>query len=532
MNQTMTKNKDPRVDLGQDIDFSKESRIPPYSIEVEQEVLACILLEGEPIEQVIQIFGDNREIVFYEQRHQLIYKAMITLYQKRLAIDIITVSEELSKMNELGNIGGRQYLAELTNKVVSSANVEYYARLAKEKFLYRRLISIAARISAASYESAVDVFDLVELASQQFFNISQAGLKKKATNIKELLKDATRMLENLSESNSSVTGVASGFAELDEMTAGFQPSDLIIIAARPSAGKTAFSLALARNAAVDFNTPVLFFSLEMAEVQLAVRLMCAEAFVESQDVRSGRISPEMMGKIINSMDALADAKLFIDDTPGISIMELTAKTRRMKQEHDIGMVVVDYLQLVSPVRDGKSNREQEIAQISRSLKFLAKELNIPIISLAQLNRSVEQRSGDRRPQLSDLRESGSIEQDADVVMFLSRPEMYGVKNFEDGTSSKDIIEIVIGKQRNGPIGDFRLRFLKNYGRFMSTANVYSNDAPPPALAQVSGSSGAPPPPLQQAQPFGMGTGAELPPPPPAPGAPPPDQFSAPDDAPF
>jgi len=270
----------------------------------------------------------------------------------------------------------------------------------------------------------------------------------------------------------------------------------------------------------------------MAEVQLAVRLMCAEAFVESQDVRSGRISPEMMGKIINSMDALADAKLFIDDTPGISIMELTAKTRRMKQEHDIGMVVVDYLQLVSPVRDGKSNREQEIAQISRSLKFLAKELNIPIISLAQLNRSVEQRSGDRRPQLSDLRESGSIEQDADVVMFLSRPEMYGVKNFEDGTSSKDIIEIVIGKQRNGPIGDFRLRFLKNYGRFMSTANVYSNDAPPPALAQVSGSSGAPPPPLQQAQPFGMGTGAELPPPPPAPGAPPPDQFSAPDDAPF
>jgi replicative DNA helicase len=223
---------------------------------------------------------------------------------------------------------------------------------------------------------------------------------------------------------------------------------------------------------VDFDTPVLFFSLEMAEVQLAVRLMCAEAYVESQLVRTGRITPEMMGRIINSMDKLNEAKLFIDDTPGISIMELAAKTRRMKQEHNIGMVVVDYLQLVTPVRDGRTNREQEIAQISRSLKALAKELNIPIIALAQLNRSVEQRSGDRRPQLSDLRESGSIEQDADVVMFLSRPEMYGKQTFEDGSSTKDVVEIVIGKQRNGPIGDIRLLFLKNYGRFQSTANTY------------------------------------------------------------
>ncbi|ACF45395.1 MAG: replicative DNA helicase [Prosthecochloris sp.] len=516
MKGTIARKGNGGIDLGKDIDFSQESRIPPYSIEVEQEVLACILLEGEPIEQVIQIFGDNDEKVFYEQRHQLIYKAMLELYQKRLAIDLITVGEELSRINELTNIGGRQYLAELTNKVVSSANIEYYARLAKEKYLYRRLISISSRISSAAYSSELDVFDLVELASQQFFNISQAGLKKKASNIKELLKNATRMLENLSASQSSVTGVASGFSELDEMTAGFQQSDLIIIAARPSAGKTAFALALARNAAVDFNTPVLFFSLEMAEVQLAVRLMCAEACVESQAVRSGRITPEMMGLIINSMDDLAEAKLFIDDTPGISIMELTAKARRMKQEHNIGMIVVDYLQLVSPVRDGKSNREQEIAQISRSLKFLAKELNIAIISLAQLNRSVEQRSGDRRPQLSDLRESGSIEQDADVVMFLSRPEMYGIKNFDDGTSSKDIVEIVIGKQRNGPIGDIRLRFLKNYGKFLSTSNVYTSDNY--AAPEHTGGS------LEHA------ALPELPPPPSGPA--PPDRFIAPDDAPF
>lgn len=516
----------PPVNLGADIDFSRESRVPPYSTEIEQEVLACILLEGDAIEPVIQTFGESGGKVFYEQRHQLVYKAMIELYQKRQAIDLITVSEELSRMNELANIGGRQYLAELTGKVVSSANIEYYARLAKEKYLYRRLISISSHISSTAYSSAMDVFDLVELASQQFFTISQAGIKKKASNIKELLKNATRMLESLSASQSSVTGVSSGFSELDEYTAGFQPSDLIIIAARPSAGKTAFSLALARNAAVDFDTPVLFFSLEMAEIQLAVRLMCAEAYVESQLVRTGRISPEMMGKIINSMDALADAKLFIDDTPGISIMELAAKTRRMKQEHDIGMVVVDYLQLVTPVRDGKSNREQEIAQISRSLKALAKELNIPIISLAQLNRSVEQRSGDRRPQLSDLRESGSIEQDADMVMFLSRPEMYGKQTFEDGSSTKDIIEIVIGKQRNGPIGDIRLRFLKNYGRFLSTANVYGSDS---YALPDDGSQPEPKglPDASSRQPYSE------PPGPPGAGAPPlPDAFIAPDDAPF
>lgn len=525
MKQTATRTAKPQVDLSRDIDFSQESRVPPYSTEIEQEVLACILLEGEPVEQVIQIYGESREKVFYEQRHQLIYKAMLELYQKRQAIDLITVSEELSRMNELANVGGRQYLAELTNKVVSSANIEYYAKLAKEKHLYRRLISISAQISNAAYSSGTDVFDLVELASQQFFSISQAGIKKQASNIKELLKNATRMLETLSSSQTSVTGVSSGFSELDELTAGFQLSDLIIIAARPSAGKTAFALALARNAAVDFDKPVLFFSLEMAEIQLAIRLMCAEAYVESQAVRTGRITPEMMGKIINSMDALAESKLFIDDTPGISIMELMAKARRMKQEHDIGMVVVDYLQLVSPVRDGKSNREQEIAQISRSLKALAKELNIPVISLAQLNRSVEQRSGERKPQLSDLRESGSIEQDADMVMFLSRPEMFGLKNFDDGTSTKDIVEVIIGKQRNGPVGMIRLRFLKNYGRFLSTTNVYSADNyGEPESNGSDSTSQVPSPQIQPPLPE--------PPPPPGTGGPAPDSFIAPDDAPF
>ena len=255
----MNKQASVAIDFSKDIDFSKESRVPPYSTEIEQEVLACILLEDDPIELVIQIFGDNGEEVFYERRHQLIFKAMLQLYHKRQAIDIITVSEELLKMNELEPVGGRHYLAELSGKVISAANIEYYARLAKEKFLYRRMISISAKISGAAYSSSMDIFDLVEHASQQFFNISQAGIKKKASLIKELVKNGIRMLESLRASQSSVTGVGSGFSELDQLTAGFQPSDMIIIAARPSAGKTALALAVARNAAVDFDTPVLFF---------------------------------------------------------------------------------------------------------------------------------------------------------------------------------------------------------------------------------------------------------------------------------
>lgn len=274
------------IDFEQDIDFSKESRIPPYSTDIEQEVLACVLLDDDPIEQVIQIFGESGGDVFYERRHQIIFKAMMQLYTKRQAIDLITVSEELVKLGELDNIGGRHYLAELSGKVISAANVEYYARLAKEKYLYRRMISISTKISESSYSSSMDIFDLVEHASQQFFNISQAGIKKKATPIKDLVKNGIRMLETLRASQSSITGIGSGFSEVDQMTAGFQQSDMIIIAARPSAGKTAFALALARNAAVDFETPVLFFSLEMAEVQLAIRLMCAEASVESQLVRT------------------------------------------------------------------------------------------------------------------------------------------------------------------------------------------------------------------------------------------------------
>ncbi|MFN3426814.1 MAG: replicative DNA helicase [Candidatus Thermochlorobacter sp.] len=462
-----------RRSLKEGIDFAKEGRMPPSAVDVEQEVLGCILLDGHAIEEVIKIFGSDAEKVFYEPKHSIIFKAMCRLYNRRDPIDIVSVSDELKRHEELDKVGGYYAIAELSNKVATAANVSYYAKLVKEKYLYRRLIALSTNIISAAYDQSLEVFDLIEQAAQEIFRISQTGIKKDALLIKDLLKQATKVIEELQARKSAVTGVPSGFADLDRLTAGFQKSDMIIIAARPSTGKTALALSFARHAAVEARVPVLFFSLEMAELQLAQRMLCAEAMVDSNLVRTGRISSQDMVNIMARMDKLAQAPIFIDDTPGISIIELSAKARRMKQEHNIGMVIIDYLQLITPVKDGKSNREQEIAQISRSLKSLAKELNIPVVSLAQLNRSIEQRGADRKPQLSDLRESGSIEQDADVVIFLSRPELYGVQNFPDGLSTKDIIVVDIGKQRNGPIGEVRLKFLKQFGKFESLSSVYT-----------------------------------------------------------
>lgn len=457
----------------EEIDFAKEGRVPPQAVEVEQEVLGCILLDGNSIEEVIKIFGTDAEKVFYEPKHRTIFRAMLRLYNRRDPIDLVSVSDELKRHEELDKVGGYYAIAELSNKVATAANVGYYAKLVKEKYLYRRLIALATQVTAAAYEQSIEVFDLIEQAAQEIFKISQTGIKKDASPIKELLKHATKVIEELQARKSAVTGVPSGFADLDRLTAGFQKSDMIVVAARPSTGKTALALSFARNAAVEARTPVLFFSLEMSELQIAQRLLCAEAMIDSNLVRTGRISSQDMVTIMARMDKLAQAPIFIDDTPGISIIELSAKARRMKQEQNIGMVIVDYLQLITPVKDGKSNREQEIAQISRALKGLAKELNIPVVALSQLNRSIEQRGADRKPQLSDLRESGSIEQDADVVMFLSRPELYGVQNFPDGLSTKDIIVVDIGKQRNGPIGEVRLKFLKQFGKFESLSSVYT-----------------------------------------------------------
>jgi replicative DNA helicase len=461
-----------------DADAGGGGRVPPFNEQAERQVLGAILLERSAIEKVIEVFGDEQEQIFYEGKHRTIYKSMMTLYQRREPIDILTLSDELRRNEQLENVEGQYYIAALTNTVATAANVQYHAKIVKEKYLHRRLISLATQMAEMSFNESEDAFQLVEKASQEIFKISQAGTKKRAAGIKDILKQAVQVIETLQRKGSSVTGVSSGFFKLDELTAGFQASDLVIIAARPSTGKTALALAFARNAAVDYQTPVLFFSLEMAELQLGMRLLCAEAMADAQQVRTGKISAADTTRIASRLDKISRAEIYVDDTPGISIIELAAKARRMKQEKKIGMIVIDYLQLVTPVRDNKSNmnREQEIAQISRTLKALAKELMIPIISLAQLSRAVESRTGDKRPQLSDLRESGSIEQDADMVMFLSRPEMYGKQQFEDGTSTKDIIELIIGKQRNGPIGDVRLKFIKQYARFENLDTNYTNYA--------------------------------------------------------
>ncbi|MDX2129420.1 MAG: replicative DNA helicase [Chloroherpetonaceae bacterium] len=457
----------------EDIDWSKEGRVPPAAIDIEQEVLGCILIQGDAIERVINVFGDNEDRIFYEIKHDTIYKAMLRLYTRREAIDLITLSDELKRSEELERIGGYYYLAELSNKVATAANVEYYAIIVKEKYLYRSLIVTSSQIAKVAYEQSLDVFDLIEQASQQVFKISQAGIRKKASDLKTLLKVVVKQIEDLQKRKETYTGVASGFRDLDNLTAGFQRSDMIIIAARPSTGKTALALAFARNAAVERKEPVLFFSLEMSEVQLVQRMLCAETMTDQTLVRTARLSSADMTRIAGQIDKLSQSEIYIDDTPGISIIEMAAKARRMKMEKKIGMIIIDYLQLVTPVKDNKANREQEIAQISRSLKALAKELEIPVIALAQLNRSIEQRGGDKKPLLSDLRESGSIEQDADVVIALSRPESYGMQAFADGSSTKDIIVIDILKQRNGPVGEVKLKFLRQFGRFESLSSVYS-----------------------------------------------------------
>ncbi|KAK3604889.1 hypothetical protein CHS0354_000552 [Potamilus streckersoni] len=454
--------------------YDKQGRKLPSSKEMEQNVLASILINGESIEKAILVFAEDRDKVFYYSSHQNIFSSMYSLYSKKDPIDVETVAVELEKRNLLANVGGVYELASLSNKVATSANVEYYARIVKEKFLYRKMINLCAEVSGTAYEEKKDVFELIEQASKNIFEISQSSVRKRASLVRELLKHSIEKILDLQNRKSSVIGISSGFVGIDQLTAGFQDSDLIIVAARPSTGKTALALAFARNAAVENRKSVLFFSLEMNEQQLAMRLLCAEARADAQKVRTGKVTNDEVNRIINKIDALAESELFIDDTPSISIIELMAKARRMKQEKNISMIVVDYLQLVSPVRDMKANREQEIAQISRSLKALAKELNIPVIALAQLNRSIDQRgTSEKRPQLSDLRESGSIEQDSDVVIFLSRPETYGITEFPDGSSTKDVIEVIIGKQRNGPIGDVKLKFIKQYGRFESLTTIYS-----------------------------------------------------------
>lgn len=450
-----------------------EGRVPPQAVDVESAVLGAMLLDKEAIAKVLAIMDPS---AFYKPAHQLMYKAMIDLFERSEPVDLITLSEELRRRGDLEKVGGEYYINDLTTRVSSAANVEYHAHIVLEKALMRGLIATASEVVSKAYTETEDALELLDEAEQRIFTISEQRMKKNFVPMSSAVHSTMEMLQSIHGKHSGVTGVPSAFTDLDNLTGGFQNSDLIIVAGRPSQGKTAFVLSVARNSAVLHDIPIGFFSLEMSNQQLVMRLICAEARVDAHKVRTGRLPEDEWKKLSMSVGRLYKAKIFIDDTPALTLLELRAKARRLKAEHGVGMIAVDYLQLMQGPRNAQS-REQEISAISRSLKALAKELNIPVIALSQLNRAVEART-DKRPVLADLRESGAIEQDADVVLFIHRPEAYNIQE-EGGKPTEGLAEIIIGKQRNGPIGSAELSFIKKYARFENLTRIRDDMLPPP-----------------------------------------------------
>ncbi len=436
-------------------------RLPPQNVEAETSVLGAILLENEALNRVLEIL---REDDFYREAHRRIFSAVLHLYEHSEPVDLITLSEVLKSRGALEDVGGVEYLNSLVNGVPTAANVSYYAKIIKEKAILRKLINRATEIVTQSYSSSGDVDEFIDQAERTIFEISEDRVRPSFYSIKDLIKSSFKTIERLYEKRQLITGVPTGFQRLDELTSGLQPSDLIIIAGRPSMGKTAFALNIAQHASVQATIPAAIFSLEMSKEQLALRMLCAEAKVDAHRLRGGFLSESDWPKLTRAAGSLSEAPLFIDDTPGLSALEMRAKTRRLKIEHNLGLVIVDYLQLMRG-RASADSREQEISDISRSLKALAKELAIPVIALSQLNRRVEER-GDKRPQLSDLRESGAIEQDADVILFLYREEVYNKSEENRGKA-----EIIIGKQRNGPTDKVDLAFLDKYTRFENLSGL-------------------------------------------------------------
>jgi replicative DNA helicase len=452
-----------------------EGRIPPQAVDIEEQVLGAMLLEKEAISKVLEVLDDE---AFHADRNRRVFQAIIGLFERGEPADSITVAEELRRRGQLDAIGGESYLVELTLKVTSGANVEYHARIVLEKALLRKLITESGTISSRAFSQTDDAFDLLDQAEQAIFKISEWRLKRNFVSMDKAVHDTLEVLESIHGQHGGVTGVPTGFRDLDTLTGGWQKSDLIIVAGRPSSGKTAFALSLASNAAMHRSkpTPVGIFSLEMSLQQLVMRLLCAEARVDAHAVRTGRLPEDDWKRLSIGAGRLAKANIFIDDTASLGILELRAKARRLKAEHSIGLVIVDYLQLMQGPK-GAENREKEISAISRSLKALAKELDIPVIALSQLSRAVEGRT-DKRPILSDLRESGAIEQDADVVAFVHRPEMYMDPRSDKAEEVQGKAEIIVGKQRNGPIDDVTLAFVNRYARFENLA-LPSFEALPP-----------------------------------------------------
>jgi len=451
------------------VDISNH-KVPPQNIEAEQCVLGGVLLENEAISKVLETLVPDD---FYREPHRKICHSMIDLFEKNEPIDLITLTNALKGKNLLDEVGGGVYLSSLADSITTAANIEYYAKIVKEKAILRGLINTATEIVTRGYEDGGDVEDLLDQAEKNIFQISESKIKPSFYEIKNLLKESFKTIEKLYESKEIVTGVPSGFEELDKLTSGFQPSDLVVIAGRPSMGKTAFSLNIAQYAAIEKKIPSALFSLEMSKEQLVLRMLCSEAKVDAHKLRGGFLGETDWPKLTRAAGILSEAPIFIDDTPALSVLEMRAKARRLMAEHELGLVIVDYLQLMrgrglsGRGRPSSETREQEISDITRSLKALAKELNIPVIALSQLNRKVEERT-DKRPHLADLRESGAIEQDADLITFIYRDEIY---NRADDNPNKGIAEVIIGKQRNGPVGEIKLAFLDKYTTFENLAWV-------------------------------------------------------------
>ena len=433
-------------------------KVPPHDEDAEQAVLGSMLTDNDAVMAAVEVL---KEDAFYREDNKIIYQAILNLNSKSEPIDIITLKDELESMGKFEQVGGFEYLASLPDKVPTTANVQKYIKIVEEKSVLRNLIKTANEIIELGYNPTEDVEDIMDGAEKKIFDIMQSKNTKSYTPIKDVLVESFTNLEKLYNQKQHVTGVPTQFYDLDDKTAGLHGSELILVAARPAMGKTAFALNIATNAALRANVPVAIFSLEMSKDQLVNRMLCSEAMVDSNKVRTGKLDEEDWTKLAEAIGPLSEAGVYIDDTPGISVMEIRTKCRKLKMEKNIGLVVIDYLQLISGSNKRNGSREQEISEISRSLKVLAKELNVPVIALSQLSRAVEQRD-DHRPMLSDLRESGAIEQDADIVMFLYRDDYYNKESAE-----KDIAEVIIAKQRGGSTGTVKLYWMGNYTKFVN-----------------------------------------------------------------
>ena len=452
-------------------------KLPPQAVDLEEAVLGALMLEKDALSAVIDILKPD---IFYKDSHQKIFEAIHTLFQKSSPIDILTVTSQLRQTGALEMIGGAYYITELTNRVVSAANIEFHARIISQKYIQRELIRISTEIINNAYEDTTDIFDLLDMAEKNLFDIAQNNLRRDSRKMDDIIRESLEALEAIKDRVDGLTGVPSGFTALDRMTSGWQPSDLVIIAARPAMGKTAFVLSCARNASVQFGKPVVVFSLEMSSVQLVNRLISGEAEIEQEKLRKGNLAEWEWQQLHSKIGNLTEAPLFIDDTPALNIFEFRAKCRRLKAQYDIQMIIIDYLQLMHGKGEGKGggNREQEIGSISRALKSVAKELNVPVLALSQLSRAVESRPGaQKKPMLSDLRESGSIEQDADMVLFLYRPEYYGLTEDEEGRSTIGVGEVIIAKHRNGETGTVPLRFIGKFVKFADLEEDFGGGNP-------------------------------------------------------